>query len=215
MRYAASKSLSDYYAQARLRGGQIITAVQAVYPAIEFMVLISPNSDCVATPSLVYSWNRNPDSVRGAFTVGLMMGSNKPIIDGNEVGYAYRSQAEFDAAYTWDKTGIAASGCPFIPPTFASTYPSRVSVSEPVYNRSITYANSDQRVMNLTVLPTVIYGPAWRGQVCVAVLGRRELVQPGRQYPTASRPTGITLSSKLGRQHVLRLRLGHQELRET
>jgi hypothetical protein len=156
MRYASSKSLSDYYAQARLRGGQIITAIQAVYPEVEFMVLLSPNENCAATPNIVRAWTPDPNVVAGAFTVGIMMSSNKPIIDGNEVGYAYRSQAEFDASKAWNKTGMAASGCPAIPSTFASTYPSRVSVSQPVYNQSIGYANGETRVMNLTVFPNVL-----------------------------------------------------------
>ncbi len=154
--YAATKTLTDYYAQARLRGEEVIKAVQAVYPESQFMFLLSPNENCSTTPSLVREWTPNPNRLTGAFSVGLMMGSNKPVIDGNEVGYAYRSQAEFDAAAGWNKSGMASSGCAFIPSSFASTYPSRVSVSEPVYNQSILYANGNTRVMNLSVFPGVI-----------------------------------------------------------
>ena len=152
--YSGTKTLAEYQAQARLRGGQIITAVQAVYPDVQFMVLLSPSENCASTPSIVRSWTPTTNRLTGAFTVGLMEQSNKPIIDGNEVGYAYRSQAEFDAAYTWNKTGMA--GCPFIPASFASTYPWRVSVSAPVYNQQILYANNDSRPMSPQIMSQVL-----------------------------------------------------------
>ena len=163
MRYAGSKSLSDYYAQARLRGGQIITAIQAVYPEIEFMVLLSPSENCPSTPSVVRAWTPDPNNVAGAFTVGLMERSNKAIIDGNEVSYAYRSQAEFDAAYQWRKTGMVGSTpCPFIPPALYASWSNRISISEAVYNRGILYANNDYRSMTAQMMNQVL-GMALRG----------------------------------------------------
>jgi hypothetical protein len=164
MKYAATKSLSDYYAQARLRGGQIITAIQSVYPEIEFMVLLSPADNCPSTPDLVNAWSRNPNNVAGAFTVGMMASSTKAIVDGNEVAYNYRTQAEFDVSYQWRKSGIVtgASPCPFIPASLNSSWSNRISVSEAVYNRGISYANGVYKSMSSGIMQEVL-GMALRG----------------------------------------------------
>jgi hypothetical protein len=159
--YASSHSLSDYYAQARLRGGQIISAVQAVYPDIEFMVLLSPADNCPATPDLQTAWTRDPNNLAGAFTVGLMEQSTKPIVDGNEVSYNYRTQAEFDASYRWRRYDMATK-CPYIPTSFQASWSNRISISQAVYNRPITYANGVYKDMNPTIMRQNL-GMALRG----------------------------------------------------
>ena len=155
--YAATKSLADYHAQARLRGGQIISAVQAVYPEIEFMVLISPADNCPSTPDVVNAWTRDPSNLAGAFTVGLIANSRTPIVDGNEVAYNYRTQAEFDASYQWRKYGIVTSAvhCAFIPTTLNAGWPGKISISEAVYNNPITYANGVYKSMNPAIMQQV------------------------------------------------------------
>ena len=158
MKYASTKSVSDYYAQARLRAGQIITAVQSVYPESEFMVLLSPADNCPSTPDLDNAWNRTPNNIAGAFTVGLMASSTKPIVDGNEVAYNYRTQAEFDVSYQWRKSGIVTSPtpCPFIPATLASSWSSRISISEGVYNKGLSYANGVYKPMSPDIMRQVL-----------------------------------------------------------
>ena len=156
--YASTKSRDDYYAQTSLRGSQLITAIQAVYPDVEFMVLISPADNCLGTPPLVNAWTEDPNNLSGAFTVGIMASANRPVIDGNEVSYNYRSQAEFDAAYEWRKTGIVSSAtpCPFIPTSLNASWSTKMSVSEATYNLPITYANGAYRDMNVTIMPGIL-----------------------------------------------------------
>lgn len=164
MSYAGTKSLSDYYAQARLRGSQIITAIQSAYPEIEFMVLLSPADNCPTTPDLDDAWTRDPNNLAGAFTVGIMAGSTKPIIDGNEVAYNYRTQAEFDVSYSWRKVGIATNAvpCAFIPTNLLPSWSNKISVSEGVYNQGLTYANGVYRPMSPAIMQQVL-GMALRG----------------------------------------------------
>ncbi len=161
VRYSATKSLSDYYAQARLRGGQIISAMQSVHPDIEVMVLLSPADNCPSTPDLVNAWSRDPSKLAGAFTVGMMENSTKPIVDGNEVSYNYRTQAEFDASYQWRKFGMATK-CPFISTALQTSWSNRMSVSEAVYNRGLNYANGVYKPMSPAIMQQVM-GMALRG----------------------------------------------------
>jgi hypothetical protein len=160
--YESTKTLAEYYAQARLRGSQIITAIQSVYPEVEFMVLLSPADNCPSTPDLVRAWSRDASKLAGAFTVGLMASSTKAIIDGNETAYNYRTQAEFDVSYQWRKSGIATSACAgagagaLIPANLQTSWSDRISVSEGVYNLGITYANGVYRSMSSAIMRPVL-----------------------------------------------------------
>jgi hypothetical protein len=156
--YSATKTLAQYYDQARLRGGQIITAVQAAYPGIEFMVLLSPADNCPSTPDVDDAWTRDPSNLAGAFTVGMMASSTKAIIDGNEIGYNYRTQAEFDGSYNWRKSGIVTSQvkCAFIPATLQATWSNKISISEGVYNLGLNYANGVYKAMSPAIMQQVL-----------------------------------------------------------
>src|SRR5262245_1778914 len=128
------------------------------------MFLLSPADNCPSTPDLDDAWTRDPSNLAGAFTVGLMASSTKAIVDGNEVAYNYRTQAEFDASYQWRKSGIVTSAplCPFIPANLQTSWSNRISVSEGVYNLGITYANGVYKSMSSGIMQQVL-GMALRG----------------------------------------------------
>ena len=92
----------------------------------------------------------------GAFSVGLIEGATNAVIDGNETGYAYRSQAEFDVAYSWRKSGIVIDGTTaYIPSSMNATWSSKISCAEPTYNLTLNYSDGP-RVMSTAIMPGVL-----------------------------------------------------------
>ena len=170
MRYPGTNSLSDYYAQARLRGGQIITAIQSVYPEVEFMVLLSPSENCPGTPDLVRAWSPDPNNVAGAFTVGLMERSNKAIIDGKAVSYATAAKPSLMPRISGGKRGwwAARRVRSFLRPCMplgriGSASPKPCTTWDPVCQQQLPVndCRDDE--------PSPGDGPAWRGHLCVVV----------------------------------------------
>ncbi|MEM7737886.1 MAG: DUF4832 domain-containing protein, partial [Deinococcota bacterium] len=138
MAFAATTTLTEYRAQARLRGQQVMQAVTEVFPDIEILVLHGPYVSEPATPQAVslFQVGVNENDLRGDFFVGLLeaAGPQATVIDGGEV-YQYRSQADFETSYQWRKTDIAseAVNAAFIPPALRSTWADKVDLSFGVY----------------------------------------------------------------------------------
>ncbi len=155
-----SKSMSQYYAQAQLRGQQIMQAMVAEYPSIVIMVAHGPYSSFSGTPDSVRYQQTDwiHDELRGPFSVGLVLGlgSQAKFVDGGEV-YGYRTTSDFQGSYTFRKYTIASdsANCPFIPSTLRPLWPSKVGISYGVYNMAYPYWVAGV-AMNPTILRTTL-----------------------------------------------------------
>ena len=132
------KSLSEYAAQARKRGREIMKAVVEEFPDIAVLHFHGPYLSQPDAPSVVYSlpdWNE----LVGPFFVGFVegKGAESVVIDGGEM-YCLRSKEDFATAYSWQKQGIASddTDCLFIPAALRPTWRSNVSVSWGIYNQT-------------------------------------------------------------------------------
>jgi len=102
-KYADVYSYDEYAAQARLRGRQIMGAMQEEYPGLTVFI---PHSY-----TLVWlNWMRDPSRVKepawaytllAPFLDGLheVAGQGVTIVDGRETAYRYKTRAEFQQAY--------------------------------------------------------------------------------------------------------------------
>ena len=151
-----SKSLSQYYAQAQLRGQQIMQAMVGEFPSLVIMVAHGPYSSFSGTPDGVRYQQTDwiHDELRGPFSVGLILGlgASAKFVDGGEV-YGYRTTTDFQNSYTFRKYTIASdsANCPFIPATLRPLWSSKVGISFGAYNYAYPYW-----VAGVTMDPTIM-----------------------------------------------------------
>lgn len=106
-KYAATKSLSDYAAQARLRGRQVMERAVRVFPGVEILSLHGPYISNPAAPAALWfnaGWV-DANDLMGPFFEGMLDGAGpaSQVIDGGEL-YHLRTVAEFKASFDWRAT---------------------------------------------------------------------------------------------------------------
>ncbi len=98
-KYASTKTLDDYKAQANLRGQQIMDAINSVYPDIKIMVTFG-------TGSVAYwqskSWGWKPYELVVPFLDGMLSHMNAParLVDGFEPSYPFKTASDFTDGYS-------------------------------------------------------------------------------------------------------------------
>jgi hypothetical protein len=154
-KYAASKSLAEYQAQARLRGKQVMEAMVAQFPDIAVITLHGPYiSETNAPASLQFPQWQSGNELLGPYFSGFMEGvsGSAANIDGGEL-YTLRTSAQFDASYVWRRTTLAsdAVNCPFIPAALRTVWPDRSSISFGVYDKAFAGATMDPAILRSTL----------------------------------------------------------------
>ena len=133
-----NKSLSEYEAQARLRGKQLMQAMIANFPDI---VVITAHGPYVSVPGVHWK-NLNDVSshneLAGPFFAGFLeatVGTPATSVDGGEL-YDRRTVEDFQACYDWRKTTIAseAVNCTFLPAPLRAAWPAKSSLAFGVYD---------------------------------------------------------------------------------
>lgn len=147
------KTLGEYQAQARIRGRQIVNAVELVFPGCAILTLHGPYvSEPKAPPALLYPQWQTGNELLGPFFAGMIEAADlatTKIVDGSEI-YNLRTAAQFKAVYDWSKTTLPTVSS-FITPTIAAAWPQRVSIGFGIYD--IPWGGAD---MNPAILaPTI------------------------------------------------------------
>jgi hypothetical protein len=154
-KYAATKSLAEYQAQARLRGKQVMEAMTAQFPDIAVITLHGPYvSEPDAPPSLEFPQWQSGNELLGPFFSGFMEGAGDTAcnMDGGEL-YTLRTAAQFAATYNWCKNDLpsAAVDCAFIPPALRTVWPGRSCISFGVYDCPFGGAGMDPTILRSTL----------------------------------------------------------------
>lgn len=150
-----NKSLSEYEAQARLRGKQLMQAMIENFPDI---VVITAHGPYVSVPGVHWS-NLNDVSshneLAGPFFAGFLeatVGTPATSVDGGEL-YDRRAVEDFQACYDWRKTTIAseAVNCTFIPAPLRAAWPAKSSMAFGVYDVKFGGRPVDAAIMQTTL----------------------------------------------------------------
>ena len=154
-KYAATKSLAEYQAQARLRGKQVMEAMVAQFPDIAVVTLHGPSvSETDAPPALGFPQWQSGNELLGPYFAGFMEGAGDSAcnMDGGEL-YSLRTEAEFQDVYNWNKNTLPSDAvdCPFIPSALRSVWPTRSSISFGVYDCPWGGASMDATVLRSTI----------------------------------------------------------------
>ncbi len=157
-----NRSLQAYRDQARLRGRQIMQAMQEEFPDISVIHYHGPYASDPNTPNAVSLYQLEPDesNLMGSFFMGMVEAKNatSKVIDGGEV-YQYRTPDEFKNSYQWRKYTMASSSnnSPVIPRNERSAYPDNVSISFGLYNYNWTqWVDGTGHPMNPSIMENVV-----------------------------------------------------------
>ncbi len=157
-----NRSLQAYRDQARLRGRQIMQAMQEEFPDISVIHYHGPYASDPNTPNAVSLYQLEPDesNLMGSFFMGMVEAKNatSKVIDGGEV-YQYRTPNEFKNSYQWRKYTMASSSnnSPVIPRNERSAYPDNVSISFGLYNYNWTqWVDGTGHPMNPSIMENVV-----------------------------------------------------------
>lgn len=113
-RYEDIYTYNEYVAQARLRGRQLMEAMQAEFPNLEVFIT---HSYALAWPN----WHHNPSlaaepvtayNLLPAFLDGLhdVAGEKVKIVDGHEIAYRWKTKGEFEVGYKYATEDSITSG---------------------------------------------------------------------------------------------------------
>ncbi|HKS16377.1 MAG TPA: hypothetical protein VJU16_03640, partial [Planctomycetota bacterium] len=154
-KYAATKSLADYQAQARLRGRQVMEAMVAQFPDIVVVTLHGPSvSEPDAPPSLQFPQWQSGNELLGPYFAGFMEGAGDSAcnVDGGEL-YTLRTAEQFDAVYNWNRNVLPsdAVNSAFIPAALRSVWPGRSCISFGVYDCPWGGAGMDPAILRTTI----------------------------------------------------------------
>ncbi|MDL2341839.1 MAG: Ig-like domain-containing protein [Patescibacteria group bacterium] len=133
---------AEAIAAAQDRGHRVMEAVKANWPSANVLTFHGPYVSEPKTGAALAGFYNDVafvNEMMGPFEVGMMQsaaGSSITYHDGGEL-YGARTAADFQAAYNWQKTGLADSGTNIMPSSFASTYKSTVHASIGVYDKDI------------------------------------------------------------------------------
>jgi hypothetical protein len=155
LKYASTKTLAEYRAQARLRGKEVMEAMVGQFPDIVFLTLHGPYVSETAAPwQLQFPQWQSANELLGPFFAGHMEGAGSTgcCIDGGEI-YTLRSQADFQASYGWRRDDLPSDAvdCSFIPSDLRPAWPGRSCLSFGVYDCPFGGA-----AMNSTVLRSTL-----------------------------------------------------------
>lgn len=138
LKYYSTKSFSQYEAQARLRGKQVMEAAVAQFPEIAVLTLHGPYvSEPDAPPALQFPQWQSGNELLGPFFAGHVegMGPSSKVVDGGEL-YSLRTEPEFEASADWRRYDLPseAVNCTFIPSSLRPLWPNRCTMSFGVYD---------------------------------------------------------------------------------
>ena len=154
-KYAATKTLAEYQAQARLRGKQVMEAMVAEFPNIVFLTMHGPYVSEPAAPTALKFpqwWSAN--ELLGAFFVGHVEGAGTTgrVIDGGEL-YTLRTEDDFRASYSWRRNDIQSDSvnCAYLPAALRPTWADRSNISFGVYDGAFGGATVDAASLRSTL----------------------------------------------------------------
>ncbi len=150
----ATRTLSEYQVQARLRGKQVMAAMIAQFPEIAVLTLHGPTVSEPKAPWPLFPTWYTANELLGPFFSGMMEGMAGAAlnIDGGEL-YHYRSADEFLRSYNWRKYTLPSDtvNCAFIPPAMRPAWPGKTSISYGVYDRPFGGASMDPSILRTTL----------------------------------------------------------------
>jgi hypothetical protein len=136
-----NRTLEEAQMQARTRGRQAMQAMTGVWPNVTLLAFYGPWVSDPATgtryqgviPYNDVSW---ANQLLGPWVIGMIeagRGTAATVVDGGEV-YSLRSSAQFDQAYRWAKSDIAANGS-IVPASMRPTYSQDVNVGFGIFDQ--------------------------------------------------------------------------------
>ena len=155
-KYAASKTVTQYREQWRLRGTRVMQDVLAQWPKAKILVTIGPNRSVTAVPAGA-KFNGDPNWMGGYFFMGLFAGApvGKHVISGGEL-YYNRTVTQFSNWTNFFDTALTQS--PQSPPLMASslysTWTNNANLSFGIYDQdrvgtpAMTYSVLRQTIVN-------------------------------------------------------------------
>ncbi|HKR55784.1 MAG TPA: fibronectin type III domain-containing protein [Gemmatimonadales bacterium] len=154
-KYAATKTLAQYQAQARLRGKQVMEAMVAQFPGLVFLTLHGPSvSEPDAPPAMEFPQWQSGNELLGPYFAGFMEGAgdSATCMDGGEL-YTLRTEAQFQAAYDWNRNVLPSDtvDCAFIPSTLRGVWPGRSSISFGIYDCPWGGAGMSPAILRTTI----------------------------------------------------------------
>jgi hypothetical protein len=139
-KYAGTKTLQEYQAQAELRGRQIMEAMVAINPKQYVLFFHGPYVSHEKTPKVVMPRNvAFANELMGPFFVGFFSGAGEhgKVCDGGEL-YHLRSKQDFEEAYQYRKQVFAgaANSVPWLTENLrGDNWARKCEVDFGVYNR--------------------------------------------------------------------------------
>lgn len=150
-----TKSLTEYIAQARLRGKQIMEACLEEFPEIVIISAHGPYWSESKSP-LYVTTQTGYIELAGPFFTGMVeaQSGKSLILDGGE-NYKFRTAEQFEASYQWRKYTIASqsNNSPNIPESLRSFWQDKVSIS---YGVSDVGTNTSYGPMNPSIMRTTL-----------------------------------------------------------
>ena len=158
-KYVATKTLSQYQEQWRLRGTQVAQAILAQWPTFKLLMIMGPNRSVNAAP---YSgaYSGSPNFLSGYFFAGLFAGAPNNIIDGGE-HYYDRTALQFSTWRDFERNVISQSpySPPLVPSNLLSTWQAQMSNACAFYDQDLGVPIGST-VMSPSVLRTTIVNAA-------------------------------------------------------
>lgn len=157
--FSGTKTLNQYYAQSKVVGNQVMTAMLAQFPQLKVVTYHGPYISDPNTPNPPFNTSTTLNQLKGSFWAGFMdaiiaHGRSAIVqnIDGGEL-YQLRTIADFQNTYDWRKVtmGGTANANPFIS-YFDSQWTNNVSVGFGLYDLTFAGKNMDAATMQTTVL---------------------------------------------------------------
>ena len=138
--YADAYSLSAYQEQYRERGRQLMGALAAVWPSIQFMALHGPYVSDPRTPASVVLGQAAVTSrdLSGFFFAGLLEAAppTAAVIDGGEV-YQYRTEQEFYDSYQFRRFALPKlQPSVLVPSGLRDAWPDKIDIAFGVYDQA-------------------------------------------------------------------------------
>src|SRR6266403_2153970 len=155
-KYAASKTVTQYREQWRLRGTRVMQDVLAQWPKAKILVTIGPNRSVTAVPAGAM-FNGDPNWMGGYFFMGLFAGApvGKHVISGGEL-YYNRTVTQFSNWTNFFDTALTQSpqSPPLMPSSLYSTWTNNANLSFGIYDQdrvgtpAMTYSVLRQTIVN-------------------------------------------------------------------
>ncbi len=157
VKYAQTKTLADYQAQARLRGQQVMQAMLGQYPDIAVLSFHGPYvSEPAAPVALGFPTVVPENALLGPFYVGFTEAAadaNRRAVEGGEL-YSLRAPMEFFNSYVWRKTTFASDSvdCAFLPAALRPLWSGATSIAFGVYDQPFGGLPMDPATLRATLI---------------------------------------------------------------